>query len=81
MSNISDDIGRNNELMRDGKTPYLYREYQEEAVKKLLFKGYGKGMIEIPTAGGKSFILANFIWNMLKLFDNKLKSLILVPNK
>lgn len=81
VSNISDDIGRNNELMRDGKTPYLYREYQEEAVKKLLFKGYGRGMIEIPTAGGKSFILANFIWNMLKLFDNKLKSLILVPNK
>ena len=38
-------------------------------------------MVEIPTAGGKSFILANFIWNMLKLFDNKLKTLILVPNK
>lgn len=37
-------------------------------------------MIEIPTAGGKSFILANFIWNILKSVDRSFKSLILVPN-
>ena len=81
VSNIADDIGRNNELKHENKQPYEYRDYQEEAVKMLLYKGYGKGLIEIPTAGGKSFILANFIWNMLKLFSNKLKTLILVPNK
>jgi superfamily II DNA or RNA helicase len=37
-------------------------------------------LIEIPTAGGKSFILANFIWNVLKNVDRNFKSLILVPN-
>ena len=44
-------------------------------------KGYGKGLIEIPTAGGKSFILANFIWNILKTVNRTYKTLILVPNK
>ena len=81
ISNIAEDIGKNNELKRLGKTPFEFRDYQEESVRQLLFKGFGRGLIEIPTAGGKSFILANFIWNMLKLFSSKLKSLILVPNK
>ncbi len=81
ISNISEDIGRNNELKRNGKQPYLFRDYQEESVRSLIYKGFGRGLIEIPTAGGKSFILANFIWNMLKCFRNTLKSLILVPNK
>lgn len=35
----------------------------------------------MPTAGGKSFIIANFIWNILKNIDRKYKFLILVPNK
>lgn len=47
----------------------------------MLNKGYGRGLIEIPTAGGKSFILANFIWNLLKNVDRTFKTLILVPNK
>lgn len=46
----------------------------------MLLKGYGKGLIEIPTAGGKSFILANFIWNIMKHVKRDAKSLILVPN-
>ena len=79
--NISDDVGRNNELEKSGKTPYKYRSYQENAIKYLLYKGYGKGLIEIPTAGGKSFILANFIWNVLKTVDRNYRTLILVPNK
>jgi len=45
-----------------------------------LTKGYGRGLIEIPTSGGKSFIIANFIWNLHKHVDNKLKALIFVPN-
>ena len=93
ISNISEDVGRNNELRRlrqeqlsrgisekECVYPFEYREYQEEAVKQLLCKGFGRGMIEIPTAGGKSFILANFIWNIWKNVDRNLKTLILVPN-
>ena len=93
VSNISEDIGRNNELRRlrqkqlsrgisekECVHPFEYREYQEEAVKQLLCKGFGRGMIEIPTAGGKSFILANFIWNIWKNVDRNFKTLILVPN-
>lgn len=80
MSNVSDDLGRNSELEREGKQRYEFRDYQENAVKALLCAGHGRGMIEIPTAGGKSFILANFIWNIMKNVDRNAKSLILVPN-
>lgn len=81
ISNISDDVGRNNELRRSGKTPFEFRNYQQEAIENLILNGYGKGLIEIPTAGGKSFILANFIWNIHKNFNSEFKYLILVPNK
>lgn len=37
-------------------------------------------MIEIPTSGGKSFIIANFIWNYFKNIDRKAKVMIFVPN-
>ena len=93
ISNVSEDTGRNNELRRlreeqlaagiDEKEcarPFEYREYQEEALKHLLGVGFGRGLIEIPTAGGKSFILANFIWNIWKNVDRNFKTLILVPN-
>ena len=45
-----------------------------------MFTGHGRGLIEIPTAGGKSFIIANFIWNIWKNIDRNAKALILVPN-
>ena len=93
VSNISEDIGRNNELRRlrqkqlsrgisekECVHPFEYREYQEEAVKQLLCKGFVRGMIEILIACGKSFILANFIWNIWKNVDRNFKTLILVPN-
>ena len=54
------------------------RPYQEEAVRKLMAEG--RGMIEIPTSGGKSFIIANFIWNLLKHVDPSYRTLIFVPN-
>ncbi len=79
--NISTDVGRNNELAKNGKPEFQYREYQENSVRYLLYNGYGKGLIEIPTAGGKSFILANFIWNVLKSVDRTYRTMILVPNK
>ena len=93
ISNISEDSGRNNELrikMREELQqgipenkcthPFEFRDYQKEAIHKILFEGYGRGLIEIPTAGGKSFIIANFIWNILKNVNRKAKTLILVPN-
>lgn len=93
ISNISEDSGRNNELrikMREELQqgipenkcthPFEFRDYQKEAIRKILFEGYGRGLIEIPTAGGKSFIIANFIWNILKNVNRKAKTLILVPN-
>ena len=80
MSNVSEDLGRNTERARDGLPKFEYRDYQREALEALFFKGQGRGMIEIPTAGGKSFIIANYIWNMWKNVDRSMKFLILVPN-
>ena len=50
------------------------------SIEELLFTGYGRGLIEIPTAGGKSFIISNFIWNIWKNIKRDAKTLILVPN-
>lgn len=78
--NISDDSGRNNELIKLGKHKFEFREYQQQSIEALLFDGYGRGLIEVPTGAGKSFIIANFIWSILKNIDRHAKSLILVPN-
>ena len=81
IANIADDSGRNIERKQQGKPAYEFRDYQENSIKQLLLKGYGRGLIEIPTAGGKSFILANFCWNLHKQYSRNLKYLLLVPNK
>jgi len=94
ISNIAEDSGRNDELrkLHDDKlaqgipenqireNPYIFRDYQETSIRYLLFKGYGRGLIEIPTAGGKSFIIANFIHNLDKYYNKNLRYLIFVPN-
>ena len=80
ISNVSDDTGRNNELVRLGENAKQFRDYQLHSIEQLLFTGYGRGLIEIPTAGGKSFIIANFIWNIWKNVKRDAKALILVPN-
>ena len=80
ISNISEDLGINNERKQSGKQEFIFRDYQKEAIEKLFFSGYGRGLIEVPTAGGKSFIIANFIWNILKNINRNAKSLILVPS-
>ena len=94
ISNLSEDLGRNNELrrlrqqqLRQGipekkcAAPFEFRDYQKESIEYLLKKGFGRGLIEVPTAGGKSMILANFIWNIHKNIDKNYRYLILVPNK
>lgn len=60
--------------------PFEYRQYQLDAIEALLFKGHGRGLIEVPTAGGKSFVIANFIWNIWKNIKRDAKALILVPS-
>ena len=93
ISNVSEDTGRNNELRRKRQMqlnsgipankcvkPFEFRDYQEESIKQLLFNAHGRGLIEVPTAGGKSFIIANFIWNILKNIDRTYKTLIIVPS-
>lgn len=79
--NIAEDSGRNNEMKRSSDRSFDYRDYQLNSIKELICTGYGRGLIEIPTAGGKSFILANFCWNLHKQYDRNLKYLLLVPNK
>lgn len=94
ISNMSEDTGRNNELRnivaqkidtgvpedQIKEHPFEFRAYQQKAIEELLFTGHGRGLIEVPTAGGKSLIIANFIWNMLKHVNRKAKTLILVPS-
>lgn len=83
ISNIADDTGVNAKNAADEKgasREMKMRPYQEAAVEALVFEGFGRGLIEIPTAGGKSFIVSNFIWNLLKHVDSSYRTLILVPN-
>ena len=81
ISNISDDSGRNVERKNEGKNEYKFRDYQRIAIEKLIFSGYGRGIIELPTSSGKSFCLCNFIYNIQKNINSKHTFLILVPNK
>lgn len=50
-------------------------------MQRLLEKGYGRGLVEIPTGGGKSFMLANFAWTLRCLLEKPVRTLLLVPNK
>lgn len=40
------------------------RQYQIDMIKSLFFIGKGRGLIESPTASGKSFLIANIIHNI-----------------
>lgn len=80
LENVSDATGRNENAKLNGKDAYVIRDYQAKSIVSLIQQGFGRGMIEIPTSGGKSFIIANFIWNVNKFIDPKMKVLIFVPN-
>jgi superfamily II DNA or RNA helicase len=55
------------------------RDYQSDAVNALL--KHGRGIILLPTASGKSFVVAKTLWSLLKSEPDKIKHcLILVPN-
>ena len=73
IADLADDLGQTS-------NGFEKRAYQDEAVEALLVKGLGRGLIEIPTAGGKSYILANFIWNIWKLLGDCARILVMVPN-
>lgn len=60
---------------------YTLRDYQTNAIKSLIFDGCGRGLIELPTGSGKSFVIANFIYTILQQYDSSLKTLIFVPNR
>lgn len=77
--NVSDDLKKNSQLVIEGKNEYKFRDYQENAIRNLFIQGYGRGLIELPTGSGKSFVIANFIWNVHKHIDENYKYLILVP--
>lgn len=66
ISNVSEDSGRNIELEEEGKNPFLFRDYQEESIRQLIFSSFGRGFIELGTSAGKSFIIGNFIYNLQK---------------
>ena len=79
--NISDDSGKNTKLLSEGKNQYKLRDYQENAIKALILDGCGRGIVELPTSSGKSFLIANFIYNLQKFYKSSLKVLIFVPNR
>ena len=80
LENVSDATGRNKNAQLNGKPIYNIRDYQAKSILALIQNGFGRGMIEVPTSGGKSFIIANFIWNVNRMIDHNMKSLIFVPN-
>ena len=57
------------------------RDYQINAIKAILFDGFGRGLVELPTGSGKSFFIANFIYTIWQKYDSSLKTLIYVPNR
>ena len=81
ISNISEDSGRNKVLDGEDRDPFEFRDYQKSSIENLLFKGNGRGIIELGTSAGKSFIIGNFIYNILKHINQNYHCMILVPNK
>ena len=80
VKNISEYSGRNKQLTDEGRKPYTFRDYQMKSIEAWLKSGYGRGLIEVPTGSGKSFIISNFIFTYQSNIDKDAKFLILVPN-
>ena len=56
---------------------FKIRDYQKECVDRCLSKG--RGLIESPTASGKSYIMYNLVRNLIHHATHPVKILILVP--
>lgn len=78
---ISDDSGVNERNRNAGGDTFEFRTYQRDAIRNLLVGGWGRGIIEVGTSGGKTFILCNLIYNIWKQVNGGAKVLVLVPNK
>jgi superfamily II DNA or RNA helicase len=56
-----------------------YRDYQEQAIKRTI--SHGRGIIILPTASGKTYVMAGLIKNIKLMLNNpNAKTLILVPS-
>jgi superfamily II DNA or RNA helicase len=55
-----------------------YRDYQEKSIYAVLKQG--RGVTVIPTAGGKTLIMAGVIKSLTGMVSNNLKTLVLVPS-
>ena len=66
-------IKKSDTLIPVENTKYIYRDYQENAIKKAL--QFGRGVILLPTRSGKSLVMYGIIKNAIAK-----KILILVPN-
>lgn len=60
----------------------IMRPYQEEVVRNIIFKGNGRCLVQSATSSGKSFIIANLIYNLQQQFfkGEDFRTLIYVPN-
>ena len=76
--NVCEETGRNARVPE--KERMYLREYQDEAIRKAIFEGFGRGLVELPTSAGKSFVIANFIYTVEKKVLRGLRYLIFVPN-
>ena len=81
LKSFADSRNRDTFVVSNVSKTLKMRPYQEEAIKSIVFDGYGRGLIELPTGSGKSFVIANFIYTLLEQFDSSLKTLILVPTR
>ena len=56
-----------------------YRDYQEQAIKRTI--SHGRGIIILPTASGKTYVMAGLIKNIKLMLNNpNAKTLVLVPS-
>lgn len=78
---VSDDSGVNERNESSGEKTFGFRSYQRDAIRNLLVGGWGRGIIEVGTSGGKTFILCNLIYNIWKQINRNARVLVLVPNK
>jgi superfamily II DNA or RNA helicase len=66
------------ELSQPENTEYVYRDYQEDAIRKGLMGG--RGLFEMATSAGKSLIIYGLIKNLWEIEGEQSRTLILVPN-